>query len=85
MNNKGQTLGVAIIVAVMIFMVGMISLNFIKDQIDLTRNSDNMDCSNSAISDGAKLTCLAIDFTIPYVIITVLSISGGIITSRFIR
>lgn len=84
-NKKGQTLGIAIMVALFLFIVGMMSVNFLKDEVSRARDGDNLDCSNTnVISDGNKLTCLAVDIVIPYFIITVISVSGGYITRRFI-
>ena len=87
-NKKAQTLGIAIIVAITIFIVGMIAVNLIKPEVTRTRNSDNLDCGNYAgndsISDGTKLTCLIVDVTIPYFIIIIFSVAGGLITARLL-
>ena len=82
-NKKSQTRAISIMVALFLFIVGMMSVNFLKDEVSRARDSDNLDCSGD-ISDGNKLTCLAVDFVIPYFIITVISVSGGFITARFI-
>jgi len=85
MNKKGQTLGLAIIVAITIFIVGMLCVNFLMPEITRARGSSFLDCSNTAaISDGTKLTCLAVDIVIPYFIVLVFSITGGMIASRFL-
>lgn len=81
MNNKGAGLLIAIVIAVMIFAAGMLFMNFIKD--DVTSARLGMDCTNSTISDGAKVTCLGIDIVIPYFILGILSSAGGIIVARF--
>ena len=90
MNKSGQTLGIAIMVAITLFLVGMLSINFIKPVVTIARDATHLDCSNSAadfpegISDGVKLTCLVIDLVIPYFIILVFSVAGGIIVARFV-
>lgn len=86
MNNRGQgSLGIAIIVAITFFIVGMISLNFVRESIDTARLPQNMNCSNpESISDGTKLACLTIDLVLPYLIIVIISISGGAIAGRFL-
>lgn len=85
MNKKGQAI-LPIMTAIMIFIVGMLVVNIIKPEITTARNSNNLDCSNSTgISDGNKLTCLAVDATIPYYIIIILSAAGGLITARFMK
>ena len=83
MNNKGQSLMLALLAAVMIFMAGMLMLNHIKDDVTLTR-AIGLDCTNSNISDGAKMTCLGVDLVIPILIIAIVSAAGGAVLSRFI-
>ena len=80
MNKKGQTIFMAVIIAMMIFFVGVITVNFLKDDITTTRT--NLDCTNPSISDGAKVTCLGIDGLVPYFIIVFLSAAGGLIAAK---
>jgi hypothetical protein len=48
-------IGSGSMIAISFFIVGMMSLNFIKDEITRARSSDNLDCTNpSGISDGTK-------------------------------
>ena len=82
MNNKGQTIGVAIIVAIMFFMVGMMVLNFLMPEVTRARSITNLNCSDSTISDGSKLTCLMVDTIIPYFMLLVLSVAIGKVTER---
>jgi uncharacterized membrane protein len=82
MNSKGQTMFIAIIVACMIFFAGVIVVNFFKDDITTARVA--MDCSNPAISDGSKVTCLGIDIVVPYFILIFLSAAGGLIAARLL-
>ncbi len=81
-GNKGQTLFLSVIVAAMIFVAGVIVVNFIKDDVSTSRI--DMDCANPAISDGAKLTCLGIDIVVPYFIVIFLSAAGGLITAKLL-
>ncbi len=84
MNKKGQTIGFAILFAVIIFMVGVLILPFIGDEVTRTTSSDQLDCNNSTISDGTKLTCLAVDIVIPYFVIGILAIVGSLTITRFL-
>jgi len=81
MNKGGSVLLFSIITAVFLFAAGMIFLNFIMPEIDTARTA--LDCAGN-ISDGAKVLCLGTDLLIPYLIITIISISGGILTARFL-
>jgi len=83
MNKKGQTLGLVIISAILIFIVGIMITGFLMDEITTART--NLDCSNAAgISDGTKLLCLAIDTTVPYWIWLVFSVTIGAVIARFV-
>ena len=85
MNKKGQA-GMAIIIAIMIFIVGMSAVNLLKPDVTSLRSATGLNCVNSsAISDGTKMTCLAIDATIPWVIITIFAVAGGLVFSKFIK
>lgn len=77
MNKKGA-LFMAFVIAGMIFMAGMLLIPFFQDGVTDFRT--NLQCStNSSISDGAKLTCLAGDAVLPYFIWAIISLAGGII------
>lgn len=85
MNKKGSGLGIAIIISIMFFIVGLTMINFITPEVTRTRASNALDCSNATgISDGNKLTCLAVDLVVPYFILLVFSAAGGYITAKFI-
>jgi len=81
MNKSGQTMGVAIISAIVIFIIGMMSINFIMSEVTDART--NLNCSDaSEISDATKLLCLVIDTTVPYWIWLVISIAAGAVIGR---
>ena len=86
MNKKAQTsLGISIIVAISIFIIGIPIINLIIPDVDIAVGTSGLDCDNSTgISDGTKLTCLAVDLTIPYFILLVISVSGGYIVNKFL-
>jgi len=88
-NKKSQTLGISIIIAITIFIIGAMMINFLKPEVTRARDATNLDCSNTAnfptgISDGTKMVCLVVDLVIPYFIILIFSVAGGLITSRFL-
>lgn len=84
MNRKGQTVGFAILFAVIIFMIGVLIVPFIGDEVTRTTGTTQLDCNNSSISDGTKLTCLAVDVVIPYFLIIILSVVGSLVITRFL-
>lgn len=79
---KGQTIGVAVVLMIFIFIFGMLFLNFIKPNIVDARTA--LSCSADTISDGTKIVCLFVDTTLPYWILIVLSITGGILLNRLL-
>ena len=76
MNRKGSAFfGVAAFLLVFVF--GILFLPFITNDIDTVRAA--MDCSNTSITDGAKLTCLQVDILTPYFIWIIVSLGAGLI------
>jgi len=79
-DKRGSTYSV-IMIALIIFMVGFVVANFLKEPIDNARI--DLKCSDSAnISDGTKWMCIAVDTTLIYFIILIVSIAGGILIDR---
>lgn len=65
MNKKGNVFfGLAVFA--LIFVFGVLFVPFLAD--DITTSRTQLDCTNSDIIDGAKLTCLLTDVLIPYFI-----------------
>ena len=83
MNRKGQTVFMSFIFTLMIFMIGLLFINFIKPEISTARTS--LECTDiNNISDGNKLMCLFVGVTLPLFIWGIVSISGGIILAKII-
>lgn len=81
-NKKAQTMPLAILNAIAIFIVGLVFVNFLLPEVSDFRV--NMGCSDaSTISDGTMLLCLVGDSVVPYVILAILSLAIGGILSRF--
>lgn len=81
MVNKKGSLGIGIITAITIFIIGMMSINFIMDEVTDARI--NLSCSDASnISDATKLLCLVVDITVIYWMIIILGIIGGLVVTR---
>ena len=76
MNKKGAIF-IGVIIGLIIYMSGVLFIPFLTDSVDETRAA--LDCTNTAISSGNKMTCLEIDLVIPYVIWLFISLALGII------
>ena len=68
MNNKGQMLILKIMVAVVIFIIILIMIAPLKESITATTNATGLNCSNPAIADENKGTCIIVDFFLFYLI-----------------
>lgn len=65
-SRRGQILLFGMMVAVFVFIFAIITAPVLKDMINYGRAE--MDCSNTSISTGEKITCIAIDLILPYFI-----------------
>jgi hypothetical protein len=82
--NKGGNMFAGVMIAIVLFMLGMLVVNFLMPEVTQARLDAS--CSDSAnISDGTKLMCLFIDSTIIYWFILVFSIAGGIIGDKLLQ
>jgi hypothetical protein len=81
--NKRGNIYSAVMISIILFMIGMICMNFIKPEVTTARTS--LSCSSAnTISDGTKLMCLAIDTVVPYLFILIIAITGGVITEKLL-
>lgn len=76
MNKKGGIF-FSIIIAIFLFASGVLFIPFFTD--DVTTFRTHMDCTNSSISSGEKLTCLEGDLLIPVLIWFFVSLALGFI------
>ena len=83
MNNRGQTMGLAILSFLGVLIVGLMFVNFLMPEVTTFRT--DMSCASpDNISDGVKLVCLVGDTVVIYWIWAILSLSLGGIISRLI-
>jgi type II secretory pathway component PulF len=80
MNKKGN-IYMSIMVSLIIFVVGMIVVNFIAPEVTTTYS--DLSCA-APPTDGTKILCLVVDSVLPYFFILVLSIIGGILTEKLL-
>ena len=83
MNNKGQSLGLAIMSGIFVLIIGLMCVNFLMPSITDFRTELNC-ASPDDITDGTKLLCLVTDATVPYWIMLVFSVVIGGITARLL-
>jgi len=80
-SKRGQTLGLAILSSIFIFITGLMIINFIIPEV--TEFRINLNCADAeSISDGTKLLCLVGGTAVSYWILLIFSIIVGAIVSR---
>lgn len=84
LNKKGQTAILGIMIGVFVFLLAMTFIDPLSDVITESRAADQLDCDNSSISDGKKLTCLMVDLILPYFIGVVIAVAGGYLGARIL-
>ncbi len=76
MNKRGSMI-FGITIGIFIYIMGVLMLPFIIDDIDTAR--DAFSCSDTTITDGNKINCLITDLTIPYFILFFVSLLLGFV------
>ena len=84
LNKKGQVALLGLIIGVFIFLLGMSFIDPMKDVLTEVRGGSQLDCTNTSVSDGNKLTCLAVDLVLPYFIVTVLAVAGAWMSAKLV-
>lgn len=84
-NKKAQYGLIGMMSAVMLILFAFQMITPIKDEVTTARNSANLDCTNSSISTGDRMTCIAVDLYLPYFIIVALAAAGGYLIGKKIE
>lgn len=66
LKNKKGNIFLGVTIALFLWISGVIILPFVLDDVDSFRTA--MECSDSSITDGEKISCLFGDALIPYYI-----------------
>ena len=91
MNNQGQIVFYTFMVGVVIIVLALAFAPVLKTHIDDVRGNSTLsytnktiglDCSNSAISNFDKATCVVTDLSLFQFIVGLLVLAGAVITAR---
>ncbi len=82
MNKKGQQVIVFIMVSVLVLIFALITAPVIKDEVEITMNASNLDCTNSTISTISKATCTTVDFGFFYFVSILIAISMALVAGK---
>ena len=84
-SKKAQYALVGLMSAIMLILFAFQLITPIKDQVTIARSAAYLDCTNSSITTGDKMTCIAIDLYLPYFIIVALAVAGGYLIGKKIE
>ena len=77
MRNKKGNVYLGISIALFIWVFGILFLPFVMDEVATTKTL--LDCTNTSITGGTMLSCLAVSGVIPYLILTLVAVALGFI------
>ena len=84
MNRGGQVMLVGLMIGIIAFMAAMVFIDPIKDVVTESRGTTQLDCSNTSITDGNKMTCLIVDLMLPAFIGICFALAATALGSKFI-
>ena len=84
MNNKAQVIIYGLMLGLVIVILALALAGPIKERVEETMSSGNLDCSNSSISNFDKATCLATDLTLFQFVGGLIFIAGSIVAARIV-
>lgn len=84
MNNKGQVVLVALMIATVIIVFALAVAGPTKQFTDEARNNLQLNCSFSNLTKTEDATCVAIDYMLPLFIGALIAIGGAIAVAKII-
>ena len=81
-NKKGQAIFFGMMTAIVVFVVLVMVLTPLKDFTNDARDADSLNCTNTANSNGVKISCVLVDWYMPYFICAAIAVAIGYITGR---
>lgn len=82
MNNKGQVMFYAFMIGLVIIVLALALAPVVKEQVDTTRNTDNLNCTNPDINNYDKAACYVADLTIFHFVGGLIFIAGMVIGAK---
>ena len=82
LNRRGQVMLLGVMLFVFSFIVAVLLTSPVRTMTDTARDVDHLNCDANNLTTGVALTCVAVDLTLPFFIITVILSGAGLITSK---
>ena len=84
MNKKGQVFFYTLMLGIVILVLALALATPVKETVNTSRTTSDLNCSNSSISDFDKGACVVADLTLFYFIGGLIFIGGAVITAKLI-
>lgn len=84
-NKRGSSIFVILMLAVVLFLLGMALATPLKEVVSESMNSDELNCSNPSISNQNKAVCTSLDLFNPVFIGFIFGLGGAVIGGIAVR
>jgi len=84
-GKKGQFIFAGIMIAIMVFIAAVALITPLKDVIELGRDANHLDCTNTSIGVGVRATCILVDMWLFYFVGVVIAGGMGFVTGKRIK
>ena len=78
-SKKGQLIFLGFMIGIVVFIIAVMFLPVIKDLASDVRSPSKLDCGNTTISTGTKMTCIVVDISPFYLFGAALAAAVGAI------
>lgn len=81
-NKKGQAIFFGMMTAVLVFVILVQLITPLKDFTSNARDDDHLNCTNTANPTGTKISCVIVDWYMPYFLCAGIAVAIGYITGK---
>lgn len=82
MKKRAQAMLLGVMFFVFAFIMAVVLSQPLREQIDIMRDADHLNCTQDNITTGVALTCVAVDLTLPFFLMTVIVAGTGLIFTK---
>jgi len=79
-NKKSQMIILKLMLGIILFIVAMILVQPVKENIDNVTNATNLNCSSSSLSTTQVATCVTVEMTLFYFISVLIALSIAVVS-----
>jgi len=75
MNRRGTLIMYGIMMAFLVFITAVVLIEPLKDVTGIGRDVNHLDCNNTSISTGDKMSCIVVDSFLPGFLLACLAVA----------